>query len=383
MHSSALVFAVAALVPPATGLAQGAVRVVGPGGFASIAQALAACAPGDIVEVASGSYAAFDCSVGVTIRAATPGTVVIVLDGGLFVPNGYSMLMQVPAGQMLHLAGLEFRYPTGSAPSALPALQLRGVVALESCTLRAAPGLGSGRGALRIDPGAVVHLQDVVTDGPAVLVDGKTSAVQCDFRGFGTLGFSVPTVRVTDRLQASHCRFEGGSSSFQTATAALQVGAGASAWVTDSTLERGPLGLFACPLANLGGTVELVRCTSATPACLPGPALAGLGVQRSGPVVTGGVFAIGYRTEPFHPVGVHASFELGDVGLPFLAQPWSAPLGGSFDVGLGFGDATGAVGFAWAIPANPTLVGLALWLHGFSGLALPLQVAPAVGGVVR
>src|SRR5688572_32587777 len=53
-----------------------ATHVVGPGGFAQIRSALAVAQAGDAIEVQPGTYAQFDCSVGVTIRAvAQPVTI--------------------------------------------------------------------------------------------------------------------------------------------------------------------------------------------------------------------------------------------------------------------------------------------------------------------
>ena len=53
-------------------------HVVGPGGHAQIQAALAAAAPGDVVIVHPGNYPSFQCTIGVTIRAAVNGTAFVI-----------------------------------------------------------------------------------------------------------------------------------------------------------------------------------------------------------------------------------------------------------------------------------------------------------------
>jgi hypothetical protein len=136
--------------------------------------------------------------------------------------------------------------------------------------------------------------------------------------------------------------------------------------------ESGPYAWSAAP----------ARCWFSGPVCHGAPTPL-LGAERLAYFHVGGAISVRYHTEPGYPVGVFASFELVDVALPFFAQPWSAPLGGSFAVSAGVADGIGTAWFNCPIPLNSALVDLPVWLHGFAGLGFPLQVAPPVGGLIR
>jgi hypothetical protein len=355
---------------------------VGPGGLPSIPAALAVASPGDIVDISPGVYPAFDCGIGVTLRASGTGTVRINMVTGFFGTDGISMLFAAPAGQTIHVVGIEFLFPPAdiSVPWTTPVLDLQSAAALENCTLTSTAA--NARGSVRVGSGARVHLQNVATFGPSLIVDGAATAVQCDLRGPLVYGFTLPAVSVSGSFHASNCQLTGGASSLQAAGAGLRVLAGGSAWLCDCALQRGLAGMGGCAVAG-AGSIQLVRCTTNTPACMPAPAAAGLGVQRLAPVVGGATCNIAYRSDPLFPVGVHVSFALDSVPLPFAEQPWGAPLGGSYEVAFGLTDNLGDLTFPFAIPANPAFTGLPLWFHGWSGWSFPLQVAPAVGGLVR
>ncbi|MCC7066523.1 MAG: hypothetical protein IT456_27265 [Planctomycetes bacterium] len=380
----AIVFAVSTALATSLATAQSTL-LVGPGGYPDVTAALAAAAPGDEIEVAAGSYPAFQCAIGVTIRAAVPGTVTIVLDGGVFAPNGYPMQFSAPAGQSVRLVGLRFGMPSGSLiASGLPEITFACAIALEDCEFNdLAGGPSRGRGLLRVSNGAFSHWQNVRVAGPGVLVEGKLTAVQSELVGTFSLGLTNDAMRVVGTLLASHGSFVGGTSSTQPAGAGILVHAGARVWLTDCTIDRGASFSNACSLVDLGGQIDLTRCTSAvTPACLPVGSGAGLGVQRSGPIAQGLPFSIDYRTGPGVPVAVLASFQLADVVLPGLLQPWAAPQS-AFNAAFGFANAQGDLTFSFTLPAVPSFQGLPLWFHGVGGVSLPLQVAAPVGGLVR
>jgi hypothetical protein len=355
---------------------------VGPGGFPSIPAALAVAHPGDILDLAAGTYPAFDCSVGVTLRAVVPGSVQFDLSGGFLPGAGGSMQFAAPAGQSIQVVGVRFSFPDASptVPALQPQLALGSATVLEDCTLSSASG--NARGSLLVGPAAVVHLQNVVSRGPVLLVDGRATAVQCDLRGPSLLGFTPSAVLVTGSLHASHSVLVGGASSLQPGGPGLHVEGAGRAWLTDCSIERGVGIGTACAVAG-AGAIELARCTTNTPVCVPAAVAAGLGVQRSTPVVGGGSFVVAYRTEPSAPIGVHVSFALASTSLPFAAQPWGAPLGGSFDVGFALADGVGGATFSFVLPPSPVFRGLPLWLHGWSGWSLPLQIAPPAGGLLR
>jgi hypothetical protein len=358
------------------------VLTVGPGGFATIPAALAVANPGDFLDLAPGTYPAFDCGIGVTFRAAVPGSVQFNLALGFLPGTGVSMQFNAPPGQTIHVVGVTFLFPEASptVPTVLPQLELGSAAILEECTLTSV--LGNAKGSLRVGPDAVVHLQHVVTRGPELVVAGRATAVQCDLRGPTLFGFTLPAVFVQGSWHASNCLLTGGSSSLQPGGPGLHVESPGEAWLTDSRVERGTGIGVACAIAG-AGAIQLARCTTNTPGCIPAPASAGLGTQRLSPVVGGATFAVAYRSNPLDAVGVHVSFGLASVPLPFAVQPWGAPLGGSVEVGFALTDALGDATFAFALPANPSFQGVPLWLHGWSGWSFPLQVAPRVGGVLR
>ena len=94
---------------------------VGPGGLPSIPAALVVASPGDIVDISPGTYPAFDCSIGVTLRAV-PGTVAIDMLSPVIGP-GVSMLWSAPAGQTtttLYHQDLRCRATTSASPPLLP-----------------------------------------------------------------------------------------------------------------------------------------------------------------------------------------------------------------------------------------------------------------------
>lgn len=380
MHASRLsVLFAAVLVAPA---AAQAVLTVGPGGFPTIPSALAVAQPGAIVEIAPGTYPAFSCNVGVTLRASSPGAVVIdLVSGNPFPPIGTSVQFAAPAGQTIHVVGLAFLLPAaGTFATTHPELFVASDAVFEDCTLAASGGFANG--SLRVASGGVVHLQHVTSHGPLLVVDGRATASQCAFTGAWVLGFPMAAAWVSGLLHASNSQFVGGASSYMSGGAGVDVGAPGRLFATDCTIQRGAGNGPSCAVAGTGA-VRLVRVASNSPACLPAPAASGLGARRAGPVVRGGTFAVDYRAEPLVPLGVHLSHALASVPLPFTTQPWGAPLGGSFEVAFGLTDAGGQASFGFAIPNLPALAGLPVWLHGWSGWTFPLDVAPPVGGLVR
>lgn len=358
------------------------VLTVGPGGYPTIPAALAAAVPGAIVDILPGVYPAFDCNVGVTLRAASSGTVVIDLDANPLPPGaGTPMQFAAPAGQTIHIVGLTFSFPAASfALDWNPQFALLSDAVMEACTLTS--WQANAKGSLRIGQGAVVHLQNVTMQGPVLRVEGFATAVQCSVAGPSVPGFTSAAVRLAGRLHASDCAFTGGSSGTQFAGAGIDVAAGGELFAVDCSIQTG-FGLgAACAIAG-GGTVRIARIASNSTACLPTAAASALGAQRSGPVVRGAPFAVSYRGSPLVPVGVHLSHAVASVPLPFTAQPWGAPLGASFEVAFGLTDVAGQLPLAFTIPNNPVFVGLPVWLHGWSGWTFPLDVAPPVGGLVR
>lgn len=149
-----------------------AVLTVGPGGFPTIPAALAVANPGDLVDIAAGTYPAFDCGVGVTLRATAPGSVQFDLARGFLPGTGVSMQFAAPPGQTLHVVGVRFLFPEASPtiPDVQPQLVLGSTAVLEDCTLTSA--LGNAKGSLRIGPAAGVHLQNPAFSGLPIWLHG-------------------------------------------------------------------------------------------------------------------------------------------------------------------------------------------------------------------
>jgi hypothetical protein len=64
-----------------------------------------------------------------------------------------------------------------------------------------------------------------------------------------------------------------------------------------------------------------------------------------------------------------------------LEQPGALDLGSMFVLGALLADGQGLARGSWTLP--PATSNLRLWLQGVTTAALPMQVSPPVGGVIR
>lgn len=393
----------------AVGLPSQTTHLVGPGGLPQIRAALAIAAPGDVIHVLPGTYAHFDANVGVTIRALTPGTVTVVYDPAYASPgcaanpfciNEGPTRLQPPAGQTLHVVGIDFRQGSSTAgPPWHRVFVNSGRVTLDRCNF-----LSQALGALAIT-NATVHMQDCTTScqisfgggspAPGLTAGGSDlTATRCQFWGtvpafLGVMQFPHEGLRLQgSRLHASHLTITGGSVPFpgnpNLGAPALSVDGASMVWLSDSNLLAGP---NSCAISGTGATTtRLDRCTltSNTGGCTTGvttPFL--LGVDRPAPLSPGAVFTLSYRTEPNGFVLVFASDVLGTVDYaPLLEQPSWLGENTAFVAGLFLADATGLATASWPIPAGP-FSDLTLWFKGISGFTFPLQASAPAGGVVR
>ncbi len=384
-------------VVAAVGLSAQTTHLVGPGGLPQIRDALAIAQPGDRIHVQPGSYAHFTATVGVTIRALVPGSVVVRYDSAYapptcpFCPDEGPTRFAIPAGQTAHVVGIHFE---ANAPTIVFApihhrVEVQsGRVHFEDCLLYSRRYF-----ALRIAQLGQVHLDDTIVGGIGgignegafgVLVEGGTLTAVGSQIGGGAgfsnsvgagLGVSAGTVHLSD------CLLVGGSGfPFSYTFPALQ-GTG-SAWLHGCVLQGG-----GCAV-NWGGTQpDFGDCTFTSPtSCgIPtGPFPSLLGVAQATPPLLGAPFTLDWTTEPNGLVAVFASFGLGRLDLPgILAQPGWVDPGNEFFVGALFADPSGAATTTFALPANPLLTDLELWFKGVSGFAFPLQSSVPVGGVLR
>lgn len=388
----------AAIVTPA--VAQSTLSV-GPGGFSQIRDALAAAQPGDTLLVQPGTYAHFDATIGVTIRAAVPGTVGVVYDPA-FTPPGCQMSLVCmstegpthlapPSGQPLHVIGLNF-LPTATPIGILNAFHRvaidSGTVTMDDCVIRSA-----GSSALSVT-GAVVSLQGctirnesangVLTSG--ALLDGATvTMIDCTVIGGPAAPGLYPGgdgLRVLQSsLHASGLLVRGGSSQLQVGAPAVRA-AGGTIWISDSQIEAGN---SSCAITVTGSDMQLARCNvvNTTSACSQPATAPLLGVHRPQPLTLGGTFVLEFQTEANGFVFLSASPDLIGAPLPETVQPLSLHPASLVFAGVFFADANGVASGAWNVPNNPALVDATLWFQGATGFSFPLQMTPVAGGVMR
>jgi hypothetical protein len=394
------IFAVAAVGLPAQ-----TTHMVGPGGLPQIRDALAIAAPGDTILVQPGTYAHFRATVGVQIRAQTPGNVQVQWDQA-FAPgcssNPFCALTEgatqlaPPAGQTLTLVGLEF--PAGATPVFGGMVRNRlevlgGRVVLDQCVVES------------IAPNALA-----VVNATLHLVGGEYGSPASSLVPFGT---TVAMRAMNAAITAVGTRFVGSSpwivSSGNVPAEAIvlsdssMVGSridarggrvvtggpsangistdGGSLWLSDSHLQGG--GSDSCAVVG-SAAVAVARCTfgSGATGCPSLPSTALLGVAPPPAPTPGQTFGLHWQTEPNSLVGVLWSFDLATRPLPIFSQPWWAPTN-SPTAGLFVADAQGQANGGWLLPNSQSLVGIAIWFHSFSGTSLPLSTAPVVGGVIR
>jgi len=375
-------------------------HLVGPSGLPEIRDALAIAAPGDRIHVEAGSYAHFEATVGVTIRALVPGSVQVRYDAA-FAPPNCSFFCQLlegptylspPPGQELHVVGIDF------APSLTPQLvggqqivhQLEvtsGRVTLDDCHISSLD-----RHALTVRD-ASCHLQgcSAIVVGTFFSAAGlavenaDVTAVDCAFSGTGGLMLTSPGVGVQltgGRLHGSGLTIYGNSGS-GIGTSAVEMDGDSALWLTDSELIAGP---DACAVTG-AGVQRLDRCTITDNAggCAP-PAVGNemLGVERPGPLAPGGTFALTFHSSSNGLIVVFASPLLDALSaFPVLEQPLWLDEPNAFAAALLVADTSGLASATWAIPADPWITDRTLWFQGLGGPLFPLQLSPVVGGVAR
>jgi hypothetical protein len=356
------------------------------------------------VLIEPGTYAHFAASVGVTIRAVTPGTVTVAYDPA-FAPSPCGLacavaegptLLQPPSGQTLHVTDLLFADNTASV-SGRPVqhrVLVSGRVTFDRCEIRSVVF------ALRAD-NATVHLQDCTVaarggaSGPAAIIASNSdiSIVGGSFYGAGAPGqppSSVAGVAILilgSRLQMSGAAAIGGTPAPGGPGRAAVAGTSSSSlWISDSTLTGGT---GSCAVVTQGGPLRLSRCTvldgAGSSNCWASPIGSPmLGVDRPEPLSPGSTFSLAFTTTPNNLVAVFANHTLGTINAPaVLAQPSWLAAGSSFPAGLMLADQNGEANVSWTIPAGPGIAGLSLWIQGVSGVNFPLETSPVVGGVAR
>lgn len=344
----------------AVGLAAQTVRLVGPGGFATIQQAVDAAAPGDIVHVQPGTYFSFTVQKPLRIRALGPVTL-----GTSVLQPGY-VTVQAPVGATVDLVGFDI----------MAMFVTSGRASLDSCTVR---------NGTRVE-NASLHLQSCMLVGGAtamLAIQADVTAVQTGFYSWQPFNTPGPLIDLDgSRFHASACSTSGNL--WQLVDLYLRATNGSRAWFADGYIGSTSTGH--CPLqVSQDSQVQIARTNYAAAVGCAQPTTGPLlGVQRSTPLQVGQTFQLEFKAEPGAFVILFAGPALGTVDFgPLLAQPSWLDDRYSFVVTWLLADATGSATASLPIPSGPGIADLTLWFKGISGFSLPLQVSPPVGGVAR
>lgn len=343
----------------AGGLAAQSVHLVGPGGYATIQQAVDAAAPDDIVHVQAGTYFSFTVQKSLRIRALGPVTL------GTDVMRPGDVFVQAPVGATVDLVGFDI----------MRMFVTSGRASLDSCTVQ---------NGTRVE-NASLHLQSCLLLGGAtamLAIQADVTAVQTGF--YSRQGLTPGPLIDLDgsRFHASACQT--GAASFQMVERYLRATNGSRAWWADGSIGWTPAGH--CPLqVSADSQVQIARTNYAgAVGCAPPTTAPLLGVQRSTPLQLGQTFQLEFKTEPSAFVVLFAGPALGTVDFgPLLAQPSWLDDRYSFVVSWLLADAAGSAAASIPIPSGPGFADLTLWFKGISGFSFPLQVSPPIGGVVR
>jgi hypothetical protein len=373
-------------------------HVVGTGGFAQIRDALLVAAPGDFINVQSGTYAQFEMNVGVTLRAITPGAVSIAYDGAYFPPGCIGALncpgegptkFNIPAGQTGHVLGLVFQ-PTMGSISGISVRHsvsvLGGRMTFEACEARAFDStvFGASNAEIRLLGCTIIGQASVLPPPVASFFNSTVAAVDCTIRSLG--GTFPNSISCAIRLEnstfvGSKLTVKGPDPLFGSVGGRAIDAVSGAFWISDSSLQAGN---GACAFTGAAQRT-IARCTVTQGGSNCATASTGplLGIEPLGFVPLGGNYALRFRGTANGFVGVFAAPALGALAIPELVQPLHLDAANAFSAGLAPLDATGAAVLTWSIPSTPTVLGRPIWFQGFTGLVLPLQASAVAGGLVR
>lgn len=408
-----LPFAVATLVT-APANAQ-ATLTVGAGGYAEIADAIAAAQPGDQILVEPGAYQPFDLTIGVRIVAPAGATAVGAM-GAMF-----SRQISVPAGQRAEIVGLGFRSFSTFPPAIWPVnLTISGHVAFADCTFSAINAdfsmpLTVCNGDIQFDRCTFEALDDCV-----VVSGGHVQLNECKLTGSGQ-SYNPPPARAIraggGQVDVFSCELRGANSAqnFCDGSEAIQLTGQARLRLRDSTVIGGSGDPFffgclgASGIANytafpvqyvrsqiaggldatgvqqppISGSEQLTPLTGGFGP--PAPGFGPFGGPRVGAAYTATVIAPSSSL-----AAVALSFErtLATV-VPSIAQP------------VHF-DPVDVILFSWGIaatplpawpgfgtfevqtaPLTPAMADLEFWLHPLVWDGAQFQAGPTLGGVVK
>lgn len=395
-----------------TPLAAQTVHLVGPGGFPQIQAAINAAANGDVIVIQSGVYQPFTLNKELTLTTA-PGATADV-QPPLTMPWLITIL-QPPTRATI--VGLRFRNPT------LP--WANNQVRVLAGTVAFADAAFEGIGYLQLLSALFVQNASVTMQRCIVLGGGLAQTVQ-NYSGSGFDGLEVHHARVA----AVDCVFMGGALGWDSSGhgghavfvddgdvqfanciaiggrhaglfAGDQPGDGvhidtpSRVFLADCQLQGGsstytPGGRGLANLTNVAAVQArstFIGGAGTTPgAAVTGPLTTGplTGFAAVTPPITlGTTWTIDYRATPATPLLAFWSETLAPAATPLLVEPaWLAATTVQV-AALGATDANGLLGLAFPVPAIPALLHRHLFVQAVTGLTLPLEAAPPVGGVIR
>jgi hypothetical protein len=363
--------------------------------------ALAAAAPGDIVQLApSGEFNDFTLTKGLTIRG--PATI-----GNVYGMGNGRRFARVPAGQVAQFVDLTFAPdpPPVIGYSAQGSLEVSGVVRFDRCELR---GSAFAAALIAVDADVVVtHCSIRGQDGAAGIsaLRSHLSLTDTSVEGAGALrgplgsGPAKPGIACSDggSLHASHVEVRGGRGGdwqvYGFALPASAIESDVDTWLTDSTAVGGSItGPYPGADAVVGSAIAYARCTfiggEGTP---PGEPFAGrvrldptlLGATSSSALRLGAPVTMTFVTGGMLDIVVVACTRLGPArALPVVTQPlwlgappvlfgcrWNAPFG--------------SVSCTFVVPADPALANRSLDLIALRWGGVGLEASPLLGGVMR
>lgn len=399
---------IAAAVVSVLGSLVGQTTWVVPAG-ASLAPTIALAAPGDILQL-SGQHPGFTLNKGLVLLG--PAQIQNPNYAQSFPPSGVETSVQIPAGQVATLVGIDFRM-SGFLPSGVGhRVTVAGDAAFEDCQFRGSYVQGVAA-TVHVQAGTVILQRCLVTGFPGTVgmrVDGGTVVMtNCEVRG-GSWDSSFPGV--TPAVQQAggviHASFltaiggSGGTSTFSGITVydgmpAMVVIGGAS-FVTDSTLTGGGGGsLFSlgqpAPALQGSGQVRVARTTLAPGTAVTGAAAPSsgftieptmLGMSGSGPLRLGQTFTATATVGTAQQLlGIVGGFQLQANSVPTIVEPVYGSPAQLFTLLLVAPASSAQVPVTLNVPNVASLLGLGIWLQAVQLVGSQLRTSPLVGGVVR
>jgi hypothetical protein len=379
-----------ALLSAFSALPAQAVHQVGPGGFATIQEAVDVAADGDVIRIAPGSYGAVIARCGLRFLGG----------GGVDIAG---LTLSMAAGQHTELNGIDMQQ--GGATPATNITIWGGSVSISDCNLAMGPG-----GLLLINAAVTMRhcTASTVAGDCCTVILGHLSASECSFTALAPSAnwlFAACVHAVGGTIQLSHCAVRGadatGAPAAEHAMTALRldsytVPGTPETWLSDCTLTGGSAtnGNPGAPALGTNGVISLQRCslTGGTGSTGQAPATEGIILpgrllsvaSTTGPLQLGGVLQLDFTAASQDLVVLTAGFSFGPPApLWLVEQPGLLAPAARVTLGYRIADGQGHAAFSMAIPNVPALRHLGVWFRGFDINGPLLQAAPLVGGTIR